>query len=144
MQLWSTITETKGDNYAIMTYNYRCQGRQLRNYEKPKVQLCDSSRTLLPSLSLSASLTLLPLSLSSSLSLPSTERAKLAGALRFTRGHYHSLLGAHGFSTERARLAGGTSLRSWFQKKCLLPMGILIFFSKIPPILKLEGGFFST
>ena len=23
-------------------------------------------------------------------------------------------------------------------------MGILIFFSKIPPILKLEGGFFST
>ena len=46
MQLWSTIIETKGDNYAIMTYNYRCQGRQLRNYEKPKVQLCDTSRTL--------------------------------------------------------------------------------------------------
>ena len=33
-------------------------------------------------------------------------------------------LGAHGFSTERARLAGGTSLRSWFQKKYLLPGGI--------------------
>ena len=26
-------------------------------------------------------------------------------------------LDAHGFSTERARLAGGTSLRLWFQKK---------------------------
>ena len=39
----------------------------------------------------------------------------------------------------------GTSLRSWFQKKCLLPMGILIFFfSKIPPVLKLEVGFSST
>ena len=38
-------------------------------------------------------------------------------------------LGAHGLSTERARLAGGTSLRSWFQKKCLLTMEILIFFS---------------
>ena len=79
----------------------------------------------------------------------STERARLVGALRLARGHYHSLLGAyglgaHGFSTERARLAGGTSLRSWFQKKCLLPMEILIFFFIIPPLLKLEGGFFST
>ena len=37
----------------------------------------------------------------------------------------------------------GTSLRSWSQKKCLLPIGIFIFFFKIPPILKLEVGFFS-
>ena len=79
------------------------------------------------SLPLSPSLTPSPLS------LPRTERARLAEALRFARGHYHSLLGAyglgaHGFSTERARLAGGTSLRSWFQKKCLLPAGIFIFF----------------
>ena len=48
-----------------------------------------------------------------------------------SRGHLASHgLGAHGFSTERARLAGGTSLRSWFQKKCLLPAGILIFLPK--------------
>ena len=86
------------------------------------------------------------------------------------RGHFASHgLSAHGLSTERARLAGGTSLRSWFQKKCLLPAGILIFFLKkvtstwwdfdfffkkkwllpvgififFPPILKLEVGFFS-
>ena len=89
------------------------------------------------SLSLSPSLTLSPLSLPLPLSLPRTERARLAEALRFARGHYHSLLGAyglgaHGFSTERARLAGGTSLRSWFQKKCLLPVGIFIFFPKYP------------
>ena len=69
----------------------------------------------------------------------STERARLAGGNFASHG-----LSAHGLSTGRARLAGGTSLRLWFQKKCLLPMGILIFFSKIPPILKLEGGFFST
>ena len=37
----------------------------------------------------------------------------------------------------------GTSLRSWFKKKRLLPIGISIFFLKIPPILKLEVGFFS-
>ena len=48
-----------------------------------------------------------------------------------SRGHLASHgLGAHGFSTERARLAGGTSLRSWFQKKCPLPAGILIFSPK--------------
>ena len=36
-------------------------------------------------------------------------------------------------STERSRLARGTSPRSWVQKKCLLPGGILIFFfQKIP------------
>ena len=47
------------------------------------------------------------------------------------RGHFASHgLSAHGLSTERARLAGGTSLRSWFQKKCLLPSGIFIFFPK--------------
>ena len=47
------------------------------------------------------------------------------------RGHFASHgLSAHGLSTERARLAGGTSLRSWFQKKCLLPAWILIFFPK--------------
>ena len=47
------------------------------------------------------------------------------------RGHFASYgLSAHGLSTERARLAGGTSLRSWFQKKCLLPAWILIFFPK--------------
>ena len=45
-----------------------------------------------------------------------------------SRGHIASHgLSAHGLSTERARLAGGTSLRLWFQKKCLLPVGI--FFS---------------
>ena len=92
-----------------------------------------------------------------------TERARVAG------GHFASHgLSPHGFSTECARLAGGTSLRSWFQKKCLLPagififspkkwllpVGILIFFQKkwllpvgififFPPILKLEVGFFS-
>merc|ERR1712131_441105 len=31
----------------------------------------------------------------------------------------------------------------FFLKKGLLPMGILIFFLKIPPILKIEVGFFS-
>ena len=48
-----------------------------------------------------------------------------------SRGDFvtHSLC-AHGFSTKRARLAVGTSLRSWFQKKCLLPGGILIFLPK--------------
>ena len=53
------------------------------------------------------------------------------------RGHFASHgLSAHGLSTERARLAGGTSLRSWFQKKCLLPSGILIFFPKNSRFLK--------
>ena len=48
-----------------------------------------------------------------------------------SRGHLASHgLGAHGFSTERARLAGGTSLRSWFQKKCLLPGGYFNFSCK--------------
>ena len=62
----------------------------------------------------------------------STERARLA------RGYFVSYyLGAHGFSIERARLAGGTSLRSWFQKKCLLPVGIRFFFSKKSPIFKI-------
>ena len=56
-----------------------------------------------------------------------------------------SQLGAPGFGTERARLAGGTSLPSWFQKKCLLPMRISIFFFlKIPRIFKLDVGFFSA
>ena len=76
------------------------------------------------------------------------------------RGHFASHgLSAHGLITERARLAGGTSLRSWFQKKYLLPGGIFargfkksacylvgfwFFFSKNSPILKIEVGFFST
>ena len=46
-------------------------------------------------------------------------------------GHFASHgISAHGLSIERARLAGGTSLRSWFQKRCPLPAGILIFFPK--------------
>ena len=51
-----------------------------------------------------------------------------------SRGNFASHgLSAHGLSTERARLARGTSPRSWVQKKCLLPGGILIFFfQKIP------------
>merc|ERR1711951_293084 len=51
-----------------------------------------------------------------------------------SRGNFASHgLSAHGLSTERARLAGGTSLRSWVQKKCLLHGVILIFFfQKIP------------
>ena len=62
-----------------------------------------------------------------------------------SRGNFVSHgLSAHGLSTERARLAGGTSLRSWVQKKCLLPGEILIFFSKKSPILKIQVGFFST
>ena len=116
-----------------------------------------------------------------------------------SRGNFTSYgLGTHGFSTERARLAGDTSPRSWFHKKCLLPMAVLgtnafrlirqrfigalrfargfknqciqdalrltgalrfargfkkvpptywdfdFFFDKIPQILKLEVGFFST
>ena len=89
----------------------------------------------------------------------STQCARLAAELFFTCGHYHSLLGAHGFSkecprvaralrfacghyhssgapgfsAERATLAWCTSLRSWFQKKCLLPIGILIFFLQNTP-----------
>ena len=62
---------------------------------------------------------------------------------RTSRTHFASLgFGANGFSTERARLAGGhfASLvvskkvpATWwdfrsFQKKCLLPVGIFIFF----------------
>ena len=55
-----------------------------------------------------------------------TERARLAG------GHFVSHgLSAHGLSTERARIAGGTSLRSWFQKKCL-PHVRIFFSQKIP------------
>ena len=150
-----------------------------------------------------------PLSLhSSSLSLPSTERASFArghyhsllsshgfstesaglgGALHFPHGHYYSLLGAHGFSTERARLAWGPSLRlcskksAWyllgfwffplrlwnlkldfiplekaFESLCWNTLDYIFinklwpkfkifaehFFPKIPPILKLEVGFF--
>ena len=68
---------------------------------------------LLPLPSLSLSLLPLPPRASLSLSppsLPSTERARLVGKLRFARGHYHTVLiahglGVHGFSTERARLA---------------------------------------
>ena len=83
------------------------------------------------------------------LSLPSTERTRLGGELRFARGHYHSLLsahglGAHGFSIERARLARGTSLRSWFQIEASYLWEFHFFFPKIPPILKLEVGFLST
>ena len=38
-----------------------------------------------------------------------------------SRGHFASHgLGAHGFSTERARLAGGTLLCSFFQSSCYL------------------------
>ena len=67
---------------------------------------------LSPPLSLSLlSPSLPPLPHRLSLSLPSTERARLAEALRFASGHYHSLLnaeglGAQGFSTKCARLAG--------------------------------------
>ena len=60
--------------------------------------------TRLPLFSLTPSLYPLPLSLSSSLSSP---------------------LPAHGSRTARARLARARLLRSRFQKKCLLPMGIL-------------------
>ena len=81
----------------------------------------------MPSPSLAPSLTTSPLSLSlfpspsPSLSLSSTERARLAGALSFARGHYHSLLGAHGlgahgFSTERASLAGALRFARGFKK----------------------------
>ena len=84
----------------------------------------------------------------SPLSLP-YPLASLSPSLRRRgfQGHFALLVvSKHGFSTERARLAGGTSyvhtasaqnvqdqaggtsLRSWFQKKCLLPVGILIFF----------------
>ena len=61
------------------------------------------------------------------------------GALRFARGFKKRCLlpsrgyftshglGAHGFSTERARLAGGTSLRSWFQKKASYLWGFHFF-----------------
>ena len=46
-------------------------------------------------------------------------------------------LDAHGFDTERARLA--------VQKKVPATYGDFgFFFSEIPPILKLEVGFFST
>ena len=63
----------------------------------------------------------LPLSPPLPLSLPSTERARLAGELRFARGHYHSLLGAHGlgaygFSTKRARPAGALHFARGFKK----------------------------
>ena len=45
-----------------------------------------------------------------------------------SRGHFASHdLCAHGFSTERARLAGGTSLRSWFQKKASYLLGFHFF-----------------
>ena len=36
-------------------------------------------------------------------------------------------------SLPRFAASRGTSLRSWFQKKCLLPMRILIFFSQNTP-----------
>ena len=50
---------------------------------------------------------------------------------------------AHGLGTERARLAGELRYARGFRKKCLLPMEILVFFlSKIPPILNLELDFF--
>merc|ERR1711973_585092 len=74
-------------------------------------------------------------------------------------GHFASLVVSRTSAAQRRFAAyRGTSLRSCFQKKCLLPMGILIFFfkkvpatyadfdfffSKIPPILKLEAGFLS-
>ena len=48
-----------------------------------------------------------------------------AGHYKTSWGHFALYgLSAHGLTTERARLAGGTSLRSWFQKKYLLPGGI--------------------
>ena len=52
--------------------------------------------------------------------------------LSFSFYHFIFFLVAHGFGTERARLVDaaclGASLRSWFQKTCLLPIGISIFF----------------
>ena len=106
---------------------------------------------------LSPSLSLPPLPPRLSLSLSAASR--LLGALRFaralktrlqhrtcktSRGYFVShYLDAYGFSTERARLAGGTSLRSCFQKRCLLPAGILIFLlSKKSSILKIQVGLF--
>ena len=60
------------------------------------------------------------------------------------RGHFASHgLSAHGLSTERARLAGGTSLRSWFQQKCLQPGGDFDF-SRKSSIFKIQVGFLST
>ena len=46
----------------------------------------------------------------------STERARLAGALRFARGFKQSACRAHGFSTEHARLAGVLRFTRGFKK----------------------------
>ena len=63
--------------------------------------------------------------------------SKIRETFLIRRAGGSSLLGAHGLSaygcsTERARLPGGTSLRTWFKKKCLLPIWILIYFQNIP------------
>ena len=84
--------------------------------------------------------------------LPLASLAVVRGVASYLGAHAS---GTHGLGTERTRLTvqrktslrhfaayRSTSLRSWFQKKWLLPRGILIFFSKIPQILKLEVGFF--
>ena len=52
-------------------------------------------------------------------------------------------LGTDGFSTERARLAGGTSLRSWFKKKVPATWRDFFFFKKSPN-LKIKVGFIFT
>ena len=60
-------------------------------------------------------------------------------------GHFASLVASKkSASLHRFAAYRGTSLRSWFQKKSLLPKGILIFFSKNTPDFELEVGFFST
>ena len=45
-------------------------------------------------------------------------------------------------SLRRFAAKPGISLRSWFQKKCLLPIEISILYAKIPPILKHNVRFF--
>ena len=60
-------------------------------------------------------------------------------------GHFASLVASKkSASLHRFAAYRGTSLRSWFQKKGLLPKVILIFFSKNTPDFELEVGFFST
>merc|ERR1711980_64073 len=79
-----------------------------------------------------------------------TERARLVvqiERLRCTRLRHRTCKTSGASKTASLRrfpAYRGTSLRSWFQKKCLLPMGFSFFFLKIPQIFKLEVGFFSA
>ena len=53
-----------------------------------------------------------------------------------TQGFQHSTCKTHAFRTHSPAAFRGTSLHSWFQKKCLLPSVISIF------VLKLKMDFF--